>query len=43
MPKEVLVMLDVYMILLLGGMFALFTGFMIWCDRVARDAGGEGS
>jgi hypothetical protein len=34
-------MLDLYMVLLLAGTFAVFYGFMAWCGRVVDDAGGE--
>lgn len=33
-------MRDVWMILILAGMFALFYGFMAWCGRVVDE--GEG-
>jgi hypothetical protein len=29
------------MVLMLAGTFALFYGFMVWCDRVVDEAGGE--
>lgn len=29
-------MLDLYMILLLAGMFACLYGFIVWCGRVAE-------
>lgn len=34
-------MLDLYMILILAAAFALFYGFMTWCDRIADETGGE--
>ncbi|QYR23173.1 DUF2681 domain-containing protein [Paenibacillus sp. sptzw28] len=34
-------MLDLYMILLLGGAFTLFYGFLSWCSQVIDEAGGE--
>ncbi|RED64605.1 hypothetical protein DFP95_10222 [Cohnella lupini] len=34
-------MLDLYMVLLLAVTFAVFYGFMAWCDRVVEDTGGD--
>lgn len=34
-------MLDLYMVLMLAGTFALFYGFLAWCNRVVDEAGGE--
>lgn len=34
-------MLDLYMVLMLAGTFALFYGFMTWCDRVVDESGGD--
>jgi len=34
-------MLDLYMVLLLMAMFAVFYGFAAWCDRVVDEAGGD--
>ncbi len=34
-------MLDLYMVLILAGTFALFYGFLVWCNRVVDEAGGE--
>jgi len=35
-------MLDLYMVLLLAVTFALFYGFVVWCDRTIEEpAGGD--
>jgi hypothetical protein len=33
-------MLDLYMVLLLAATYALFTGFLSWCERVIQESGG---
>ena len=32
-------MLDLYMMLMLAGIFGLFYGFMVWCGRVIGEGG----
>ncbi len=32
---------DLYMILLLGAIYMMFYGFLVWCGRVVRNSGGE--
>jgi hypothetical protein len=34
-------MLDLYMVLILAGAYALFTGFLSWSGNVVREAGGD--
>jgi len=35
------VMTDIYMILILAGAYALFSGFLFWCGRIVDETGGE--
>lgn len=35
-------MIDLYMLLMLAGLFGLFYGFIVWCGRVI-DEGGDRS
>ncbi len=32
---------DIYMVLLLAALFAVFYGFAVWCDRVVEGSEGD--
>lgn len=32
---------DLYMVLLLAGTFLVFYAFLVWCDRIVDESGGE--
>lgn len=34
-------MMDIYMILILSGMFGIFVAFLAWCSQIVDKAGGE--
>lgn len=34
-------MLDLYMLAVLAGIYALFAGFLHWCGTIADETGGE--